>query len=82
MCLCADKLSQQGGLTLDLLTKNMLHSPTCSISSKQYHPYTCIHVQVMAAQNFSGSYPYLTFLGRLLHTVPSLCTDVIHSFGM
>lgn len=37
--------------------------------------------QVMVAQSFSGSYPYLTFLGRLLHTIPPLCSDVIHSFG-
>lgn len=52
------------------------------ISSNNYPTVSATHFQVMVAQNFSGSYPYLTFLGRLLHTVSPLCTDIIHSFGM
>ena len=36
----------------------------------------------MAAHNFSDSLPYLTFLGRLLHSLPPLCRQITHSFGM
>lgn len=35
----------------------------------------------MTAQSCSGGLPYLTFLGRLLHSLPSLCTEMANSFG-
>ena len=36
----------------------------------------------MAAQSFPNCLSYLTFLGRLLHSIPSLCGYLIYSFGI
>lgn len=35
----------------------------------------------MTSQSFSISLPHLTFLGRLLHSFPTLCVELAHSFG-
>ncbi|CAI8053235.1 Meiosis inhibitor protein 1, partial [Geodia barretti] len=36
---------------------------------------------VMATQRCSDGLPYLTFLGRMLYSLPPLCTEMTNSFG-
>ena len=65
------------------LSSIMLQVYKCTCTYIVHLSHWTMHVnQVMATQSFSVSLPYLTFLGRLLHSLPPLCREITHSFGI